>query len=105
MKEVKTQVHRKLILHVSLSRRTANSSAQGVGNKHLSELFLFVDESPTAGDHLVQGVQPVFQPFDGFHVLIIEIGDSLTTFCYKGSNNPWIKLKGNGYEQNFQQTV
>ena len=63
-----------------------------VCDKHLSEFFLLVDESSAAGDHLVQGVQPVLQPLDGLHVLIIEIGNSLTAFCYKGSDDPWIKL-------------
>lgn len=38
---------------------------------YLSEFFLFVHQFLAGGDHLVESIQPVLQPSDGLHVLII----------------------------------
>ena len=51
---------------------TASVSEWGLrSSNYLSKFFLLVHQLLAAGDHLVEGVESVLQPLDGFHVLII----------------------------------
>lgn len=59
---------------------------------HLSKFFLFIDQLLAARNHLVESVQPVLQPLDGFHILIIQLGDGVTTVCEERLDDARVKL-------------
>lgn len=62
---------------------------------YLSKFFLFINQLLTACNHLVKSIQPVLKPLDGFHVLIIQLGNCVTAICQERLNDPWVKLKEN----------